>query len=101
MVTAVALAPALAVAVSSVVTLWRDQTLALRQEALRTAELVTLELQQTVTGVESVLRTLAAAPVTKRGDLKDCSALMAEAALAVDYLSDLMIVDEDGRVRCT
>lgn len=101
MVTLVALLPALAIAVSSVVTLQRDQTAALHDAARRTADLLSLDLEQTVAGVESVLRTLAAAPVTKRGAYADCSAMLSEAVNALAYLAALAIVNDDGSVRCS
>ena len=101
MVTLVALLPALAIAVSSVVTLQRDQRTALHDEARRTADLASLEVGQTVAGVESVLRTLAAAPITKRGAFVECSAMLSEAVNALPYLAALAIVNADGSVRCS
>ncbi len=99
-VTAVALVPALGIALSSVLTLQQDSETALHAEAYRTAELASLELEQTISGAESVLRTMAAAPVVKRGVDADCSAMLTEAAGALPFLTSLVIVNEDGSVRC-
>jgi two-component sensor histidine kinase len=99
-VTAVALVPAVAIAISSVLTVQRDRTADLHGDALRTAELVAMEVEQTVTSVESVLRTIASAPVVRGADSAACSALLADTANAVAFIAALHIVNDDGSIRC-
>lgn len=100
-VTAVALVPAVAIAITSLLTIQRDRTADLHGDALRTAELVSLEVEQTFAGVESVLRTLAAAPVVRNRDSAACSTLLAETVTAVAFLAELYILDQDGGIRCS
>lgn len=100
-VTAVALAPAIAIAVASVTSVQREQTADLHTDALRAAELVTMETEQTFTGVESVLRTIAAAPVTRNAFPAACSRLLSDAVDSIDALSALHIVNADGEIRCS
>lgn len=100
-VTAVALVPAVAIAIASLLTIQRDRTADLHDDALRTAELVSLEVEQTFAGLEGVLRTLAAAPVVRNSDTADCSALLAEAVTAVAFLVELYILNGDGSIRCS
>jgi two-component sensor histidine kinase len=100
-VTAVALVPAVAIAVSNIITVQRDQTAGLHDDALRTAELVSLEVEQTFAGLESVLRTLAAAPVVRNSEPVGCSTLLADTVLAVGFVAELYILNEDGRIRCS
>lgn len=99
-VTAVALSPAIAIAVSSVITMQRELTADLHASALRAAELLAREVEQTISGVDSVLRTVAAAPVVRLADTQACSALLAEAAAAVASISALFLLEEDGTIRC-
>lgn len=99
-VAAVALAPAIAIAISSSLTVQRDRTADLHADALRTAELVAMEVEQTISSVESVLRTIAAAPMIRAGETDACSALLADTASAVTYISQLHVVNPDGTVRC-
>ncbi len=99
-VTAVALLPAVAIAISNIITIQRDRTADLHSDALRTAELVSLEVEQTFAGLESVLRTLAAAPVVRTGD-SACSGLLADAVKAVDFIAQLYILNPDGSIRCS
>lgn len=100
-VTAVALLPALAIAVSNIVTVQRDRIADLHTDALRSAELVGLEVDQTLSGLESVLRTVAAAPVVRSSDAFGCSALLTHAASAVGFIADLYILNVDGSLRCS
>ncbi|HLQ17382.1 MAG TPA: sensor histidine kinase [Tabrizicola sp.] len=100
LVTAVALVPAVAIAISSIWTVRSDQTADLHADALRTAELVSREVEQTIFSVESVLRTLAAAPAVRQSDTTSCSNLLAEASGAVSYISAVFVVNDDGGVRC-
>jgi two-component sensor histidine kinase len=95
-----ALAPAVLVAFSNVIAVQSDRTSSMHEDALRAAELVALELEQTVGGAESVLRTVAAAPVTKQG-LPECNRLVSEVVGAVDFLAAIIIMESDGSVRCT
>lgn len=100
LVTAVALVPAVAIAISNIITIQRDRTADLHADALRTAELVSLEVEQTVAGLESVLRTLAAAPVVRSADPL-CHVLLADAVRAVNFIAELYIANLDGTVRCS
>lgn len=100
LVTAVALLPAVAIAISNVVTVQRDRTADLHADALRTAELVSLEVEQTLAGLESVLRTLAAAPVVRNADAA-CNTLLADAATSVQFIAELYVLNLDGTVRCS
>lgn len=100
LVTAVALVPAVAIAISNIITVQRDRTADLHADALRTAELVSLEVEQTVAGLESVMRTLAAAPVVRTSDPL-CHELLADAVRAVNFIAELYIANPDGTVRCS
>lgn len=99
LVTAVALLPAVAISISNVMTVQRDRTADLHADALRTAELVSLEVEQTLGGLESVLRTLAAAPVVRTSD-PACNQLLADAVGAVGFIAEIHIVNLDGSIRC-
>ena len=99
-VTAVALLPAVAIAIANIITIQRDRITELHGDAMRTAELVSLEVEQTFAGLESVLRTLAAAPVVRNANGPACSALLADTVKAVPFASELYILNADGSVRC-
>lgn len=99
LVTAVALLPAVAISISNVMTVQRDRTADLHADALRTAELVSLEVEQTLGGLESVLRTLAAAPVVRTSD-PACNQLLADAVGSVGFIAEIHIVNLDGSIRC-
>lgn len=99
-VTAVALLPAVAIAISNFITIQRDRMVGLHRDAMRTAELVSLEVEQTFAGLESVLRTLAAAPVVRNANGPACSALLADTVKAVPFASELYILNADGSLRC-
>lgn len=100
LVTAVALLPAVAISISNVVTVQRDRTADLHADALRTAELVSLEVEQALAGVESVVRTISAAPVV-RTSAADCHGLLSDAVTAVQSIAELYILNIDGTVRCS
>ena len=100
LVTAVALVPAVAIAISNIITVQRDRTADLHADALRTAELVSLEVEQTIAGLESVMRTLAAAPVVRTADPL-CNRMLADAVRAVNFIAELQIMNLDGTVRCS
>lgn len=100
LVTVIALLPTVVIALSVLATLRHDQKIAMKVEAQRTSEQIALELQQTVYGAESVLRAVSAAPVTRNSMVEECSALMEEAANAVDFLSAIIILDTQGHPRC-
>lgn len=100
-VAAVALVPAVAIAIASLLTIQRDRTADLHGDALRTAELVSLEVEQTFAGVESVLRTLAAAPVVRNGDSTACSTLLADTVTSVAFIAELHILDDHGSISCS
>jgi two-component sensor histidine kinase len=99
-VTAVALAPAFIVTGYSLLTLLDAQKDDLHSEARRIAELVSLELEQTVAATDGVLRTIGAAPIVKRGQQPDCDALLDEVAREVDYMAAIEVLNLDGSVRC-
>ncbi|MES2815829.1 MAG: hypothetical protein V4720_13095, partial [Pseudomonadota bacterium] len=99
-VTAVALLPAVAIAIANIITIQRDRITELHGDAMRTAELVSLEVEQTFAGLESVLRTLAAAPVVRNANGPACSALLADTVKAVPFASELYILNADGSLRC-
>lgn len=96
----VALAPAVLVAVSNVFAVREERTISLHKDASRIAELVSLEVDQTIVGAESVLRTVAAAPVTKAG-LPGCTTLVNEVVAAVDFLDAIIILESGGAIRCS
>jgi two-component sensor histidine kinase len=100
-VAAVALAPAIAIAISSVLTVQRDRTADMHSDAQRSAELVALEVEQTVAGVESVLRTIASAPIVRRSEVTACSTLLADTVREVTFLKSLLVMNADGTVRCS
>lgn len=96
----VALAPAVLVAVSNVFAVREERTTSLHKDASRIAELVSMEVDQTIVGAESVLRTAAAAPVTKMG-LPGCTTLVTEVVASVDFLDAIIIMDTEGAIRCS
>lgn len=99
-VTLLALAPSVFLAISSVVTLHRDRTNSLHTEARRNAELISLELEQIIMGAESVLRTVATAPIVKRSSSADCTLMLQEVAGELAFLAVIAIVDPKGQVVC-
>ncbi len=98
--TGVAIAPALVIAVSTVVSIQKERTEDLHADARRSAELVMMEVEQTFAGIEGVMRTLVAAPVVRGADTSACSTMLAETVRAVEFISALYILEEDGTLRC-
>ena len=100
LVAAVALFPAVVIAVTNVWALQRDSRKALHDEALRTAELGALEMERILSGVESVLRVTAAAPAIRSGRRETCSDVVRDMADAVEFLASMAIFNADGSPRC-
>lgn len=98
--TGVALAPALVIAVFAVISIQKERTADLHADARRSAELVMMEVEQTFVGIEGVMRTLVAAPVVRGANTGACSTLLAETVQAVEFISALYILEEDGTLRC-
>jgi two-component sensor histidine kinase len=100
-VMAMALVPAVVVSAFGLIALHQDREKALHLEAVRSAELLSLELERTVTGAENVLRTIAAAPVVKMGNGPECSIFVQEALPAIEFLAAIALADADGEVWCS
>jgi two-component sensor histidine kinase len=95
-----ALAPAFLATAYSLFTLFNAQRHNLHVEASRIAELVSLELDQTVEGAEAILHTVAAARALGQGHGGECPMLLANVIRDVDYLAAVQILEADGSVSC-
>jgi two-component sensor histidine kinase len=101
LVTAVALAPAFLITAYSLLTLLSVQKHDLHREALQIAELVSLELEQTIAGTEGVLRAIGADQIVKRGQEADCSALLNKITRDIEYLTAVQILNPTGSAECS
>ena len=97
--TAVALAPALAILLYNEVSLRRSREAEVHQLAMRFGQLAAQELEGIVGGVEGLLRAVARAPVVRSMDQR-CAAYLADIRAQSPSLSGLTVLDLDGRVRC-
>lgn len=100
LVTAIALLPSLLIVSVGAIQLKRAAEAALHQKSLRSAELMSLELDRIVSGAENILLTISAAPAVQRGDLEQCSSVLEDVVKKVAFLASIVVINPDGRVRC-
>jgi two-component sensor histidine kinase len=100
LVTALALAPAVAIVIYNAVTLRDSRTAELHTEALRSAELAALELERIISGTDSIMTVMANSPVVARRDREECSAFLERIVTALPFLSSISIIGPDGTVWC-
>lgn len=99
-VTGMALLPAIAVVVTSVLILDAARQREVHAEARRAAELVALELERVVSGTENVLKTVAAAPIEVRADRAACAEFLTRTVRILPALSTIAVIQPDGQVWC-
>ncbi len=71
-----------------------------RQSALRTAELVSLEMQQVISGSEGILEAIAAAPVVKTFTDAECTAYLGNLIVNLPQFNAISAIDAQGNMRC-
>jgi two-component sensor histidine kinase len=102
--TAVALAPALAILVYNEVTLRRSREAEVHELALHFGQLAAQELEGIVGGVEGLLRAVAHAPVIRSfetsSNTNPCRSYLADVQAQSPNLSSLTVIGLDGQVRC-
>src|SRR3712207_1745363 len=98
--TAVALAPALAILVYNEVTLRRSREAEVHELAVHFGQLAAQEIEGIVGGVEGLLRAVARAPVIRSFDTGPCRAYLTDIQAQSPSLSSLTVIGLDGQVRC-
>jgi hypothetical protein len=98
--TAVALAPALAILVYNEVSLRRSREAEVHELALRFGKLAGQELEGIFSGLEGVMRAVAVAPVARTFDSEPCRTYLASVQAQTPGLTTITVFDLDGRVRC-
>jgi two-component sensor histidine kinase len=98
--TGLALIPALAVAVTSIILIERSRQREVHAEALASVEVVALEIEQVIAGTENVLKTIAAAPPGILEDRAACSAFLQRSALELPALMTIAVIAPDGQLWC-
>jgi two-component sensor histidine kinase len=98
--TAVALAPALAILGYNEVSLRRSREAEIHALALRFGQLASLEMQGIISGTEGLLRAIARVPSVRSLDVEACGAYLADVRRQSSQLSAISVIDRDGFVRC-
>jgi two-component sensor histidine kinase len=101
LLTAVALAPALAILAYNEVALRHARELEAHDLTLRFGQLAAQDLEGIVAGVEGLLRAVARAPVVRSFDATPCGAYLSDVQAQSTNLTALTVLDLDGRIRCS
>lgn len=100
LVTVISLLPALVILTLVFVSLRNDADRRLRDEAVVSAKIATLEMNRIVGGVESVLLAMSNSPVVRAGNAGLCDEYLASVIEVTPELSDAAIADAKGNVVC-
>ena len=98
--TAVALAPALAILGYNEVSLRRSREAEIHALALRFGHLASLEMQGIVSGAEGLLRAVARVPAVRSFDAEPCGLYLADIRHQSPQLGAITVLDRTGSVQC-
>ncbi|WP_099515852.1 sensor histidine kinase [Microvirga ossetica] len=98
--TAVALAPALAILGYNEVSLRRSREAEIHALALRFGQSASLEMQGIVSGAEGLLRAIARVPVVRSFDAEPCGLYLADIRRQSPQLAAITVIDRGGSVQC-
>ena len=96
---AIAIVPGVAALLVFIVAFHQERQREVREQALRTSEIIALEMSRIVSGAGSVLETLAVAPAV-RALSPSCPAYLAELTSRLPNLAGIAVAETDGRLRC-
>jgi two-component sensor histidine kinase len=72
----------------------------IHEDALRAANLASLEMQRIIGGVHNLLTAIAAAPVVRNGDRAGCQDYLARLGAELPQFSGIAVVDDNGVILC-
>jgi two-component sensor histidine kinase len=98
--TAVALAPALAILGYNEVSLRRSREAEIHVLALRFGQQASLEMQGIISGAEGLLRAIARVPAVRSFEVEACGAYLADVRRQSPQLGAITVLDRSGGVRC-
>ena len=96
---AIAMVPGLAALLFFIAAFHHERQREVRNQALRTSEVLALEMSRIVSGAGSVLETLAVAPAVRTLS-PSCPAYLGELTSRLPNLAGLAVYETDGRLRC-
>jgi two-component sensor histidine kinase len=96
---AVAMVPGLIALLIFIAAFHRERQREVRDQAIRTSEILALEIDRIVSGAGSVLETLAFAPAVRTLS-PACPAYLGELVARLPQFSGFAVAETDGRVRC-
>ncbi len=96
---AVAIVPGLIALLVFIAAFHQERQREVRDQALRTSEIIALEMQRIVTGAGAVLETLAVAPAVRTLS-PSCTAYLDELDSRLPQLAGFAVAETDGTVRC-
>ena len=96
---AVAILPGLVALLVFIAAFHQERQREVRDQALRTSEIIALEMSRIVSGAGSVLETLSVAPAVRTLS-PSCPDYLAELDSRLPSLAGFAVVDLDGRLRC-
>ena len=99
-IVAVATLPATAALPFFIASIHRERAGEVRDQALRTSQIVSLEMERIITGAEGVLQTVALVPAVQTGG-PDCDAYLSQVDERLPQLLGFAVADAQGRVRCS
>ncbi len=100
LITAVAVLPITVVLLYNLFSLRLAQEREVHAEASRISELISLEVDQIISGTENMLRAVAAAPVVRRGDGVECTEFLTGLVEQLPQFLSAAVIDAAGMVRC-
>lgn len=100
-IVAVAILPVAAAFPYFIASIHHEREREVRDLALRTSEIASLEMERIITGAQSVLETLAYSPAVGQFQSPACDGYLAEITRRLPQLRGLAIAAPDGEVRCT
>lgn len=96
---AVAIVPGVAALLVFIVAFHHERQREVSEQALRTSEIIALEMSRIISGAGAVLETLAVAPAV-RTLAPSCPDYLAELTARLPNLAGIAVVETDGRTRC-
>jgi two-component sensor histidine kinase len=96
---AIAIVPGLVALLVYIVAFHQERQREVREQALRTSEVLALEMDRIVSGAGSVLETLAVAPAVRTLS-PSCTAYLEELTSRLKNLAGLAVFETDGQQRC-
>jgi two-component sensor histidine kinase len=98
--TAVALLPALAALAYLIVSTHSERARQIHEDALRSGEFGSLEMERILSGAEGTLYALAHSAIVANFEVPDCDSYLAEVATGVPQFRAIAAADTTGRIRC-